>query len=293
LLILGEDEARGTVLPYSEIREMAVHADDRGLDSIWTYDHLLYQFGEQEPQGVWECWTLTSALTEATKRVEIGTLVLCTAFRNPAVTAKMAVALDEVSDGRLILGIGAGWHQPEFDAFGLQFSRRVGQFEEAVKIIAPLLRDGSVDFEGEFHSARNCQMLPRPKRRIPLLIAGRRPRMLQIVARYSDLYNIAWFGQVHATEPLHEAFDQACRSDGKDPSGIEFTVGINVAFPELGDLPEDAANPDKWIAGSVEEVGRELRRYRERGVPHLITVLEPFTPSAVELLAAAKIANEG
>ena len=121
---------------YSEIRELALQAEEADFDSIWLFDHLLFRWGEGLPtNGTWECWTILAALAEVTKRVQLGTLVLCTAFRNPALLAKMAVTLDTISGGRLTLGLGAGWHKPEFDAFGVSFDKRVSRFEEA------LLRD--------------------------------------------------------------------------------------------------------------------------------------------------------
>ncbi len=106
---------------YIQIRAWARAAEAAGLDSVWIYDHLLYRFPDKPPQGIWEGWTVMAALAEATERVELGALVLCTAFRNPAVLAKMAVTLDEISGGRIILGLGAGWHEPEFAAFSLPF----------------------------------------------------------------------------------------------------------------------------------------------------------------------------
>lgn len=148
------------------------------------------------PGGVWECWTVLAALAEATQRVEIGTLVLCNSLRNPAVLAKMATAIDEVSHGRLILGVGAGWNEPEYRAFGLPFDQRVDRFEEALQIIRPLLRDGHVDFTGRYYQAPNCEDLPRGPRADgpPLLVGSEGPRMLRLTAQYADLWNIGYMG---------------------------------------------------------------------------------------------------
>src|ERR1043165_3879953 len=146
---IGEDDATGSTPSYTTIRAFAQRAEASGFDSIWVYDHLLFRFPEQPTGGIWECWTLLAALAEATERVDLGTIVLCVSFRNPAVLAKMADTLEEISGGRLILGLGAGWHQPEFDAFGIPFDHKAGRFEEALKIIVPLLKEGKVDFTGE------------------------------------------------------------------------------------------------------------------------------------------------
>ena len=142
-----EDEGRGAV-PYPVIREMAQGADAGGLDSVWVYDHLLYRFGDDPTTGLYECWTILSAIAEATRRVSLGTIVLCTGFRNPALLAKMAGTLDAVSGGRLILGVGAGWHDPEFEAFGFPTDHKVSRFEEALAVITGLIRDGRADLDG-------------------------------------------------------------------------------------------------------------------------------------------------
>lgn len=118
-------------LGYAETRELALQAEATGFDSIWVFDHLLLRYPGQPTEGVWEGWTVLAALAEATRRVELGTLVSCVPFRAPALLAKMADTLEEVSGGRLILGLGAGWHQLEFDAFGIPFDHKVDRFEEA------------------------------------------------------------------------------------------------------------------------------------------------------------------
>lgn len=140
ILPMPEDGDTGETPRYPDIRARALTAERVGLDSIWCYDHLLYRFGEDAPtRGTWEIWTIMSGLAEATERVELGALVMCVPFRNPGVLAKMADTLDEVSNGRFILGLGAGWYQPEFDAFGIPFDHKVDRFEEALQIIVPLL----------------------------------------------------------------------------------------------------------------------------------------------------------
>jgi alkanesulfonate monooxygenase SsuD/methylene tetrahydromethanopterin reductase-like flavin-dependent oxidoreductase (luciferase family) len=205
-------------------------AEAAGLDSVWIYDHLLYRFPGKPPQGIWEGWTVMAALGEATERVELGALVLCTAFRNPAVLAKMATTLDEITGGRIILGLGAGWHEPEFSAFGLPFDHLVDRFGEALQIIVPLLRDGEVDFTGKYFSAPNCALLPKPARRIPILIASAKERMHKLTAQYADQWNTAWVGEVSATEERRSALLAACDAVGRDPRTLEQTVGSTSSF---------------------------------------------------------------
>lgn len=288
ILLLGEDEEIGAPPPYASIRANAIAAEESGLDSVWIYDHLLYHFPGKEPQGVWEGWTIAAALAEATNRVELGTMVLCTAFRNPAVTAKMTVTIDEVSQYRFILGIGAGWHPAEFEAFGLNFSHKVDQFEEATRIIAPLVHDGQVDFTGEYVSAPNCLMLPKPTRRIPVLIAGKKPRMMSLVAQYADAYNTAWWGDVASIEEDRAALQVACDAIGREMSEIAFTAGVAIRFDDLLGPSEEELDPKKVLSGTVEQIADGLRNYRDAGVDHVIANIDPLTPESIALLGKAR-----
>src|SRR5438105_7361442 len=177
---IAEGELSGRTASYAELREIAQVAEGAGLSSIWVYDHLLFRSPGEPTTGIHECWSMLAALAADTSRVEIGTIVLAIPFRNPAILAKMAATVDEISGGRLTLGLGAGWHQPEFDAFGIPFDHRVGRFEEALRIIRPLLREGRVDFQGSYYRARDCELVPRGPRPAgpPLLVAAGGPRML-------------------------------------------------------------------------------------------------------------------
>ena len=126
---------------------------------MWVFDHVLFRF-DGVTTGIHECWTVLSAIAEATERVELGTLVMCTGFRNAALLAKMAATLDHISDGRLILGVGAGWHDPEYEAFGWPTDHKVSRFEEALAVISGLIRDGRADFDGTYVSARDAVLRP-------------------------------------------------------------------------------------------------------------------------------------
>src|SRR4029079_9280111 len=131
----------------------------------------------------------------ATSRIELGHLVVCTSFRPPVLTAKLAVTLDEISGGRFTLGLGCGWHEAEYQAMGLPFDHRVGRFEEALTIILGLLRGEEVTFNGQWYEADRGVAVPAPRRRIPLLIAAKGDRMLDLTARHADAWNTAWFGE--------------------------------------------------------------------------------------------------
>jgi probable F420-dependent oxidoreductase len=294
MLPIGEQERTRHCLPWSELREMAVAAEESGLDSIWAADHLLFR-DDGTSSGIHECWTLLTAVAAVTRRVEIGPLVLALPFRNPALLAKMAAALDEVSGGRLILGLGCGWHEPEFDAFDFPFDHRVGRFEEGLGVVLPLLREGRATVEGRWHRA-DAELLP-PSRRPngpPILIAGKRPRMLRLVARHADAWNAAWYGRREEAGELErriERLREACAAEGRDPATITLTAGLFVHFPELPD-PGYEDPPASSIAGTVDEVGEALARYGELGIEHLIVHLWPPNAAAVrELGRAAEVAR--
>jgi len=274
---------------YAEVREMAAAAEAAGFDSIWLYDHLLYRSPGQPTRGIWECWTMLSALAEATARVEIGTLVLCNQFRNPAILAKMAATVDEVSGGRLILGIGAGWNEPEFQAFGIPFDHRVGRFEEALQILAPLLRTGHVDFSGMYYQARDCEITPRGPRAQgpPLLIAGSGPRMLRLTAQHADLWNPSGYLSAPDTLAGHrETFRTACEDAGRDPTTVGLTAMVAVSFPDLGEAPT-SANIPAYLSGSTDAIAAAMHEFERMGVSHLMFHCAPYSRTALDRLAQA------
>ena len=285
------DEGGRPAPRWPAIRQVATAAEAAGLDSIWVYDHLLFRLGDGATEGIHESWTLLAALAAVTERVAIGELVLAMPFRNPALLAKMAATADEVAGGRLILGIGCGWHEPEFDAFGFPFDHRVARFEEALDILVPLLRGrDDVTAVGRYHHADRAVLLPPPPERsdgratMPILIAGKGPRMLSLVARHADAWNTAWLGTVDGlparVAPLHAALEEA----GRDPATLEITVGVSVVFDELAG---DEERPPRAISGSLDQVAAGIRGYADAGVGHLICAVTPTTPASMESLAEA------
>ena len=223
---------------------------------------------------------MLSALAPMTTRIAFGTLVACTSFRPPALVAKMADTIDEITGGRLILGLGAGWHRPEYEAFGYPFNHLAGRFEEAMQVIAPLLREGQVDFQGQYYSVHNCVLRPRGPSRNgpPILIAGRRPRMLQLTARYADAWNTAWPVEPAVVKERYEEFKKACAVVGRDPASVELTVGTVVRLPSAG----ETAGAGKAISGSPEEIAHQLQGFAEVGVSHLIVALKPAGIESIE-----------
>lgn len=286
-LPLAEDEETGGSPSYAAIRDRATQAEAAGFDSIWLYDHLLFRFPDRPTIGIWEVWTVLSALAEATQRAEIGVLVLCAPFRNPAVLAKMADTLDEVSGGRLILGLGAGWHQPEFDAFGIPFDHKVDRFEEALQIIVPLLHEGKVDFRGQYYSAPNCELRPRGPRPggPPILVASFKPRMLRLTAEHANAWNTAWHGPVSQIAEGRAALVSACSEVGRDPHTLDVTVGVNVSYE---DSPESSGTDvPRNLSGTADQIAAALDEYRQQNVAHLICALSPNTSDSLSRFTEA------
>src|SRR5260370_14389294 len=230
---------------------------------------------------------MLAGLAEATQRVEIGTLVRCTPFRNQAILAKMATSADEVSHGRWILGVGAGWNEPEYQAFGLPFDHRVDRFEEALQVIKPRLHEGHVDFAGQYYQARNCDIVPRGPRSEgpPLLVGSEGPRMLRLTAQYADLWNTGYMGKPETmAEPLAK-IEAACREIGRDPATVGGTALIGLWFPHLqAKKPRFFDNP---LTGTVQEIAAAMRGYAELGVRHIMFQCEPYTPQARQRLTEA------
>lgn len=284
MVFLANERATFEKRSYDSIRAVAQLAERDGFDSIWLADHLMYRNPGEPTRGIWECWTMVAALAEATQRVEIGTLVVCNSFRNPAILAKMATAADEVSHGRLTLGVGAGWNEPEYQAFGLPFDHRVDRFEEALQILKPLLRDGHVDFEGRYYQARDCDDLPRGPRPEgpPLMVGSEGPRMLKLTARYADLWNTGYMGKPETmAEPLVK-IEGACREVGRDPATLGVTALIGLWFPDLQEKKPSFL--DSPLTGTVPEIAEAMAGYAQLGVQHVMFQLEPYTPESIRRL---------
>ena len=281
---IGERGSQLVPFRYSEMRELAQAAESGELDSIWVADHLFIRGGGAIERGLWESMSMLAALAEATERVELGPLVLCTPFRNPGMIAWAANSLDEISNGRFVLGLGAGWHQPEFDAFGFEFGRRVSVFADALEIIAPLLRDGRADYEGRFSRGEAAlhPRGPRPKGP-PILTAGSGPRMLSLTARFADRWNSVWYGL-----PTDEFRDErrrlaeACVAIGRDPAEIEISAGIGVF-----DAAEASANGPEQVVGRAADIAAALRAWREEGVAEVMCRMEPASVGLAEEICRA------
>ena len=277
---------------WPEYVSMARLAEDVGFDTLWLGDHLLYRWPGREPRGPWEAWTMLAAIAASTSRIRLGPLVASTAFHAPAMLAKLAATVDEVSGGRLVLGLGAGWNETEFAAFGFPFDHRIDRFEEAFTIIRTLLREGAIDFDGRYYQARDCELLPRPARPggPPILIGSSGPRMLRITMPHADAWN-AWYADTGNTpgglRPYLEHVDDACRAAGRDPAEVERTVAVHVRLPGgLGRVMGSAKGRGIVpLSGEPATIAAELRAYAALGVAEVQLVVDPIDPGSIEALA--------
>jgi alkanesulfonate monooxygenase SsuD/methylene tetrahydromethanopterin reductase-like flavin-dependent oxidoreductase (luciferase family) len=279
----------GAMPRYQTIREAALDLERDGFDSAWVFDHLLFRSENEPTRGLWEAWTILAALAEATSRIELGTLVMCTAFRNPGLLAKMADAVDEVSGGRLILGLGAGWHEPEFTAFGYPFDHLAGRFEDALRIIVPLLRSGAVDYKGTYEQAIDCVSLPRGPRASgpPILVGAFKPRMLGLTAELADAWNTCWLARASELPDLVAPLHAACADVGRDPNTLEITVGQIVAFPGIEEDTNFHGERERYQFASPDDLAAEWRAFASQGVGHMIIWPVPYRAECLDLVTAA------
>jgi alkanesulfonate monooxygenase SsuD/methylene tetrahydromethanopterin reductase-like flavin-dependent oxidoreductase (luciferase family) len=302
-----EDRSRDWILSWDEIKELVVTGEQVGFDSVWIPDHLIHEPEGVDPYGIWEAWSLISALAAVTDRVRIGPHVLCTGWRNPALIAKMADTVDEISNGRLILALGAGWHQPEYRAFGFPFDHRIGRFAESVEIITSLLRYGKTTFEGQFSQAIDCELRPRgPSPSGPPIMIGTiagtplggwlgiergGDRVLDLVARYADIWNCPIVNDPELIPGIREMIDIACVRNDRDPSSLKRTNGIAFNLPGWETTPGNPNTRARRLAmgateGTPQELAQRLWDFSEQGVAEVHVQLDPETPAGIEQFAA-------
>ena len=262
---------------------MARAAEEVGFDSIWVGDHLLYRDDGRPERGPWEAWTLLAGLAAVTERVRLGPLVACTAFHAPAMLAKQAATVDEVSGGRLILGLGAGWNRVEFDAFGLPFDHRASRFEEAFDVIRSLLAGERVTRRGRFVDVRDAVLLPTPTRRPPLMVGSSGERVLAAALPYVDAWN-TWFDLYGNTPEGFAAenakIDAAAAGVGRLPGEVERSACVRVVLDRAAvERPIDPACPP--LEGTSERMADGLRAMAEAGADEVILVVTPITEAAI------------
>ncbi len=291
---------------WPDLREAVLRAEAAGFDDLWVDDHLLSDEGDWHDPKL-EGWTTLSAVAAVTRRARVGHMVVANTFRNPGLVAKMAATLDHVSDGRMILGIGAAWFGREHEAFGLDFGsgpgERLDRLGEAVPLIRRLLDGETITHEGRFYTFRDALCAPRPiQAHLPILIGGSGPKKtLPLVARYADIWNAYGTpGELAASDAILRA---ACEAVGRDEREIERTVNVNVVIRQTRAEAERAWG--EWMAahrpqdgedvldaaGTVEEVAASLARFRDVGFAHPVMIFRtPFDLETMDRLPELRAA---
>ncbi len=260
---------------WPELLTIARAAEVSGFDSIWLGDHMLYRDDERGERGPWDVWTTLAALAASTERVRLGPLVASTAFHPPGLVARMAAAIDEVSGGRFVLGLGAGWNETEFRAFGIPFDNKVSRFEEAFAIIRRLLAGERVTFEGRYHRVEDTVLLPRPQRRVPLMVGSAGPRVVGIASPHADWWNCwySWYGNTP------DGFAElSARFEGDFRRSACVLVAIDGG---AGERPHEEAAPPVEPAA----LAQHLDALAEAGADEAILVLDPIDERSVAAVA--------
>ena len=279
---------------WESISERATIAEAAGFDMFVFEDALLYR-GEESTDGVWESMSIAAAVAATTRRINFGQSVINSPYRSPAMTAKIADTIDEISGGRFVLGIGAGnTADSDYEAFGFPTDRRYSRFAEAIQIIHGLLKNGAVDFEGEFYSAKQAELVlrgPRPQGP-PINIAAGGPKMMQLVARYADAWN--WWGWDETLDqtkerlrPIIDSLEQACRAEDRDPSTLGRTFDLFTVVPEgfnNQDGTVEGLDMNQPVTGTCEEIASHILSLADLGFEEVRCEVYPKTAAALEAM---------
>ena len=260
---------------WTELLAIARAAEEGGFDSIWVGDHMLYRGDGRPERGPWDAWTVLAALAASTARVRLGPLVAAAAFHPPGLIARMAAAIDEISGGRFVLGLGTGWNETEFRAFEIPFDHLVARFEEAFEIIRRLIAGERVTFEGRYHRADDAVLLPPPARLVPLLVGTTGPRVMTAVAPHVQWWNCwySWYGNTP------EGFAEL---SGRFEGGFKRSACVLVRVEGGRDerpLEEDAPPVD------ARDLPRHLAQLADAGADEAILVLDPIDEESVKAVA--------
>jgi probable F420-dependent oxidoreductase len=274
-----EGQLDGRTPRWTDLLALARVAEEVGFDALWVSDHVGFVDGAGGWNGAWESWTVLSALAASTERVELGTYVAAAPYRNPALLAKMAETLDEVSGGRVILGLGAGWNEPEFEAYDFSFDDRFDRFEDTLRIVTAMLRTGRSDHAGRTVDARGARLEPRGPRPggLPVMVGATGPRMLRLTAELAD----HWNGGLRTPDeliPILADVDAACRVAGRDPATL-----IRSAEALIRTVPAGRGRPpeEREVRGDPAMLADELVRYVDLGLAHVQVQLRPNTVEGV------------
>jgi alkanesulfonate monooxygenase SsuD/methylene tetrahydromethanopterin reductase-like flavin-dependent oxidoreductase (luciferase family) len=238
-------------------------------------------------------WTSLAAIAAVTEHITLGPLVASTSFHQPTMLAKQAATVDAVSEGRLVLGLGAGWNRREYTAFGFPYDHRVSRFEEAFTIICTLLRDGRIDHRGNYYDAVDCVLHPMSPRAggPPVMLGSNSPRMLSIGLPHVDQWNVWW--SIYGNTPAgfaaaKQAVDAAAVAVGRDPVTVEATCAVYVAAPGGAGrlLGSDDGSEAQPVGGSAVDIADTLRQFAAAGAAEVQLVVDPITSDSIEWLRA-------
>ena len=269
-----------------------------GFESAWLCDHLIQP---SRPEGPYfEAWSLLAGLAARTEKLRIGVLVTCNTFRHPSVLAKMAVTVDHISNGRLEVGLGAGWYEPEHTMFGIPFPETkdlVAQFHEAVHVVDLLMREDTSSFEGPYYQLRNAQSRPHSvqRPRPPLVLGAFGPRMLKIVAAYADTWSA--FGTPAEMRERNQMLDDYCRAIGRDPETLDRSLYYWATTADTDPWASQAAFYDlinSYVDAGINHFILDQPREDQRDMLKWVAaeVLPQYArevPRTVEPMAAARI----
>lgn len=263
--------------PTAEVLDLARLADEDRWHGLWFADHYMPNTGSEEVQSgdVHECWGVLPAVAAVTEHIRIGPLVSPTSVHHPALLANRAATIDHVSNGRMVLGLGAGWQINEHRAYGIELEapgRRVSRFEEAIQIVRSLLSEQRTTFHGEFYDVTDAPCEPKPVQSpLPILVGTASPRMQRITARFADEWN-AWGTPAVAGRGI-DGLKAACDDVGRDPATVHTSAQALVFLnDDPGFAEKVAAGPmgDRSIVGSPDQLVEQLQRYAELGFDEFI-----------------------
>lgn len=273
---------------WPEYVTLARAAEEVGFDSIWLGDHLLYRGDGRLERGPWDVWTMLAALAASTSRVSLGPLVASTAFHPPGLIARMAAAIQEISGGRFVLGLGSGWNEVEFGAFGLPFEGRASRFLEAFEIVRRLVDGERVTFAGTFFELQDAVVLPRPARPPRLMIGTTGPRLLQATLPHVDAWNTwyDWYGNTADGFARRNAeITAAAETAGRDPATLERSACVLVVLDRTSkERPIVPEVPP--LEGSPERIADGIRALAQAGAHEVIVVASPIDEHSVRQLGA-------
>lgn len=271
------EDQNGSAPSWGQLLDLAIRAEAAGLDALWLPDHFLLT-----PQwGFRDAWTLLAALAASTSRIQLGTLVTCTAFREPALLALMASTLDEVSGGRLLLGLGAGYPDGDLSwrAFGYATDHPAGRLEEATEIITRLLRGEQVSYAGQHYRTESAVLRlrgPRPDGP-PIWVGGSGPRVQRVAVRWADAVNTRVHpGDQDRLRDSYAQLDQLCLETGRDPASLRRTGFGLVSLANPADLAGRFPDPKRTgpFGGTPEEIAAQLHALSAVGMEHMACIVD-------------------